>query len=144
MMYFEWERWRPDENHICDAPDKVLVDAINIALQNARGSGRLGDPPDAKTLFWMLMQAWHDSFPGKCVLVTLTQEEGHDTQQLRTWFGEPASFRSGYVDSMGKHLIAHASGPLTKLKEIVPVMFPTGKKGEFKQGLQKNVLTWRR
>jgi len=118
------------------------VDAINVALRDVRGSGRLGDPPNAETLFWNLMQAWHNSFPGKCVLITLTQEKDHDTQQLRAWFGEPASFRSGYVDSMGEHLIAHASGPLAELKELIPVLLPIGKMGEFKQELQKNVIAW--
>lgn len=135
---------QPDENHGCDAPDKILVHAINIALQNARGSGRLGDPPNTETLFWMLMQAWHNSFPGKCVLITLTQEEGRDTQQLRAWFGEPASFRSGYVDSMGKHLIAHAAGPLTELKDLIPGLLPHGKMEEFKKQIEKGVTVWRR
>lgn len=144
MMQFEWVRWRPDENHECDAPDKVLVDAINVALRNVYGSGRLGDTPNAETLFWNLMQAWHNSFPGKCVLITLTQEGVSDTQQLRAWFGEPASFRSGYVDSMGKHLIAHAAGPLAELRDLIPGLLPHGKMEEFKKQIEKGVTVWRR
>jgi len=45
---------------------------------------------------------------------------------------------------MGNHLIAHASGSITELEELIPVLFPIGKMEEFKRGLQQDVIVWRR
>ncbi len=150
-VVFEWRRWTISPEHDAQSGDKAIVKALNVAIKHS--------PEDPVNVFGELWRSWNESFPKGCVLVTLTlgpnPQDQHSVQQLRLWFGEPASFRkSGYVDSMGHNLIVHIGGHEKDLIEITKWLI---KKEEFREGLyyeapgknpwtrsDSNIIVWRR
>lgn len=132
---FAWCQWTPDSSchNVHDARAKRFDQDLRLAKEPAKR-------------FLELWAEWNRDFPGHLLLATLTTSDKESwmaprgVYQLRFWFGEPDSFRSHYVDSMGHNLICHVSGEFALLELLVQSLVPKS----FTRNTENGVIVWRR